>query len=96
MLITFARKRAQDGMTARDVVRIAAWILAEKYSGCSADVFACSEDESSVTVDLALSPSVDSVECFEWFTKLLADRAFTLVRDAHFERALREIGGRIA
>ncbi|MET0230819.1 MAG: hypothetical protein ABW186_07820 [Rhodanobacteraceae bacterium] len=91
MLITFAKQPTDDGKTARDVVRVAAWVLSEKYRNCAAEVLAFSEDGSSVTVGLSMSPETNSVECFEWFTQFLADHSLTLVRDRHFERALRQI-----
>ena len=91
MLVTFAKQPTDDGNTARDVVRVAAWVLSEKYRACSAEVLAYSDDGSSVTVSLSMSPGTNSVECFEWFTQFLADHSLTLVRDRHFERALRQI-----
>ena len=93
MLITFAKDPTDQGETARDVVRVAAWVLAEKFHACTAEVLASSEDGSSVTVSLSMSPGTNSVECFEWFTQFLADHSLTLIRDRHFERALRQIHG---
>jgi len=78
--------------SAIQVVRAAAWILAEKYAGCTAEVVAHNQDGSEVTVDLRIDASVASLECFEWFTQVLADRSMVLVRDHYFERAMRLIG----
>jgi hypothetical protein len=89
MLFTFS---SRDHESALQIVRTAAWLLAEKYSGCTAEVVAHSRDGNEVTVDLRIGASVASLECFEWFTQLLADRAMVLVRDHYFEWAMRQIG----
>jgi len=89
MLFTFS---SRGHGSAVQVVRTAAWILAEKYAGCTAEVVAHHRDGNEVTVDLRIDASVESLECFEWFTQLLADRSMVLVRDRYFERAMRQIG----
>jgi hypothetical protein len=89
MLFTFS---SREQGSAVQVVRTAAWILAEKYAGCSAEVVAHNQDGNEVTVDLRMDASVESLECFEWFTQLLADRGMLLVRDHYFEWAMRQIG----
>ena len=90
MLVTFA-KDARDGSTAADVIRVAAWALAEKFAGCSAEIVAQSSDGRSVTVSLGIAPGVHSVECLDWFTQQLADHSLTLVRDRHFERVIGQL-----
>jgi len=72
-------------------VRVAAWILTEKYTGCTAEVLSYSDGGNTVAVSLCMSPTVAGVECFEWFTQLLADKSLTLVRDERFERAMRSL-----
>lgn len=92
MLITFATSPASAADSAVSVVRVASWLLGEKFPGCAAEVLAHNEDGSRVTVSLGMTRAVQSVDCFEWFTQYLADHALTLVRDDHFERAIAEVG----
>lgn len=91
MLFTFAKLPPDDNGDAAHIVRVAAWLLAEKYDGCTARIISQSDDGNVVTVSLGIASGIESVECFEWFTQLLADRSLTLVRDHHFERAMRQV-----
>lgn len=94
MLFTFAKLNpnpADDDDDAADIVRVAAWILAEKYAGCTAEVLSYDDGGNTVAVSLCMGPEVASVECFEWFTQFLADKSLTLVRDERFERAMKQL-----
>ncbi|MGH8174110.1 MAG: hypothetical protein ACREPX_13295 [Rhodanobacteraceae bacterium] len=91
MLFTFAKAPTKPSADAVGVVRVASWLLAEKYDGCTADVVWQSDDGNTVTVRLCMAPDIESVECFEWFTQLLAEHSLTLVRDHYFDVAMRQI-----
>lgn len=94
MQFTFAKNPRAARGDAAHIVRAAATTLARKYRGCTAEVVAESSDGNVVTIRLGIGPDVESVECFEWFTQMLADQSLSLVRDRHFEDALRRIGER--
>jgi hypothetical protein len=94
MLFTFAKVHPNDvdnASDAVDIIRVAAWVLAKKYAGCTAEVLSYTDGGNTVAVSLCMSPAVAGVECFEWFTQLLADKSLTLVRDERFERAMRQL-----
>jgi hypothetical protein len=92
VLFTFSKNPRDAHGDAAHVVRMAAKTLARKYHGCTAEVVTESSDGNVVTVKLGIAPEVESVECFEWFTQLLADQSMSLVRDRHFDDAMRRIG----
>jgi hypothetical protein len=92
MLFTFAKLASHDTRTALEIVRVVAWVLAEKYEGCTAEVLSYDRDGDRVTLSLCIAPDAESVECFEWFTQQLADQSLVLVRDRYFARAMRRIG----
>lgn len=91
MLFTFAKRSLEHGGDAAAIVVAASRALGRRYKGCAAEVIRHSEDGNRVTIDLSIAPNVESVECFEWFTQRLADESLTLVRDHHFDDAMRRI-----
>jgi hypothetical protein len=92
MLFTLAKQSTNAAGDAIEIVRVAAWVSAEKHSGCTAEVLSYADGGNIVAVSLCIGPTVAGVECFEWFTQLLADKSLTLVRDERFERAMRQLG----
>jgi len=90
-LFTFAKLNADDKNDIVSSVELVGWLLEGKYEGCSARIVSTDKAHDTVTVDLCIHPSIDSVSCMEWYTEELARRSLVLVRDEHLQRALRII-----
>ena len=90
-LFTFAKLNADDKNDIVSSVELVGWLLEGKFEGCSAWIVSTDKAHDTVTVDLCIHSSIDSVSCMEWYTEELARRSLVLVRDEHLQRALRII-----